>query len=112
MECCVHLIDIVFDVINLYLIGSNLQQNTAAALSQWPSGQEDHQRDKHANGRVGIISRFPLGFPDDKGRCYDANVVDGITNYVDHNAKHSQVSARARWRDGYMSVLVVAAGCL
>lgn len=86
MESHVYLVDIVLDVINLYLIRSNLQQNTAAALCQWPSGQEDHQRDEHANGRVGIISCFPLGFPDNKGRCYDANVVDGITSHVDHNA--------------------------
>lgn len=63
---CTYHFDIVLDIIRDYFARSSLQQDAAAVPRQWPSGQENHDRDENANCRIGIESRFSMGFPYDE----------------------------------------------
>lgn len=64
---CTYHFDIVLYIVETYLVGGDLQQNAAAVPRQWPSGQKDHHRDEDTNCRIGIVSRFSMGFPYDEG---------------------------------------------
>lgn len=57
-------------------------------------GNEDHDRDAHAHGWIGVKSTAVVGEPDYCGSDDDAQVVCAIADDVDEDARHGEVALR------------------
>lgn len=58
--------------------------------------QEDHDRDGHADGRIGVDARRRGREPDDEGGHDDRQVVERIADDVEQGAEHAEVPHRRR----------------
>jgi hypothetical protein len=99
------LLQVVLDVAEADALRRALQQDLAAVLDQGPRRAQDHERDAHADGRVGVESSGGRGEPDDDGGDDDAHVVERIPENVEQRPHHAEVSARSL--EGALDVVVI-----
>lgn len=72
---------------------------------QREGSQEDHDGDEDSNRRIDIVSVFSLSLPNDESGHNYADIVDGVSNDVNENTQHAEVSTGLRLRH---AVLVFA----
>lgn len=100
-----YLFDIVLDVAEVDALGCTLEQDLAAVLDQGHGREQNHDRDAHADGGIGVEARRRVGEPDDDGGDDDAHVVEGVPDDVEHGAHHAEIAAGRL--DGLLHVAVV-----
>lgn len=83
----------MFHVLDLNTARGTLEQNGPRVPRQRDRADEDHDGDEHARRRVCIETRLEPGLPDYDGGYDDPDVVDGVSDDVDENAEHAEVTA-------------------
>ncbi|GKT61878.1 hypothetical protein ColTof4_02492 [Colletotrichum tofieldiae] len=80
------------DVVQINIRRRAFHQDVTGPFTKRPRGDHDGQGNEETDSRVRIEPAVPIPFPDDDGCYYDAGIVDGIPNDVDHDAEHAKVS--------------------
>lgn len=83
----------MFDIIDLNAARSALKQDSTRVLDERQGSQQNHNRDAHARTGIGVEPGWIMGLPDDHGGNDDADVVDSISDDVDQNTKHTEITA-------------------
>jgi hypothetical protein len=60
--------------------------------TEWNRGEDDHEGNSHADAGVGVVATRVVGEPDYEGGDYDADVVDGVADYVEHDGEETEFS--------------------
>jgi len=84
----------MLDIVQVDPTWGTLEEDGTAVLDQWKGGEQDHERDAHADPGVSIVTGLIMCEPDNKCGNDNSNVVEGIANDVNEDTHHAEISAR------------------
>lgn len=84
-------LDVFFDVVDVEVVGSSLEEDLGGGRGQGDGGAEDDDGDEEGDGRIGVEAVRGVGEPDYERGDDDADVAEGVADDVEYHGPHAQV---------------------
>lgn len=84
-------LDVLFDVVNVEMVGGGLEKDLGGRRSQRDGGAENDEGDEEGDGRISVEAVGGFGEPDYERRHDDTDVAEGVADDVENHGTHTQV---------------------